>query len=42
MGDCIRMDLKEIGIIRRNWVDLTKDRDYWRGLANAALDVRVS
>ena len=24
----IRMDLKEIGISTRNWVDLTQDRDY--------------
>ena len=24
----IRMDLKEIGINMRNWVDLAQDRDY--------------
>ena len=27
--DNIRMDLKEIGINVRNWVDLAQDRDYW-------------
>ena len=27
-----RMDLKEIGINTRNWVDLTQDRDYWSAL----------
>ena len=26
--DNIRMDLKEIGINTRNWVDSTQDRDY--------------
>ena len=26
--DNIRMDLKEIGINTRNWVDLAQDRDY--------------
>ena len=26
--DNIRMDFKEIGINKRNWVDLTQDRDY--------------
>ena len=28
--DNIRMDLKEIGINKRNWVDSAQDRDYWR------------
>ena len=35
------MDLKEIGINTRNWVDLTQDRDYWRALVNAALNLLV-
>ena len=39
--DNIRMDLKEIGINKRNWVDLAHDRDYWRALVNAALNLRV-
>ena len=29
-----RMDLKEIHIDTRNWVDSTQDRDYWRTLVN--------
>ena len=33
--DNIRMDLKEIGINMRNWVDSAQDRDYWRALVNA-------
>ena len=39
--DNIRMDLKEIGINTRNWVDSAKDRNYWRALVNAALNLRV-
>ena len=27
--DIIRMDIKEIGINTRNWVDSAQDRDYW-------------
>ena len=36
------MDLEEIGINAGNWVDSAQDRDYWRGLVNAALNLRVS
>ena len=39
--DRIRMDLEEIGINSRNWVDSVQDRDYWRALVNAALNLRV-
>jgi hypothetical protein len=39
--DNIRMDLKEIGMNTRNWVDSVQDRDYWRALVNAALNLRV-
>ena len=31
------MDLKEIDISTKNWVDSAPDRDYWRALVNAAL-----
>ena len=39
--DNIRMDLEEIGINAGSWVDLAQDRDYWRALVNAALNLRV-
>jgi hypothetical protein len=40
--DNIRMDLEDIGINTGNWVDSAQDRDYWRALVNAALNLRVS
>ena len=39
--DNIRIDHKEIGIDSRNRVDSAQDRDYWRTLVNAALNLRV-
>ena len=39
--DNIRMDIKEVGISTRNWVDSAQDKDYWRALVNAALNLRV-
>ena len=39
--DDIRMDLKEIGINTRNWVDSAQHRDYWIALVNAVLNLRV-
>ena len=35
------MDLEEIGINMRNWVDSTQDRDYWKAFVNAALNLWV-
>ena len=35
----IRMDLKDIGISKRNCVDSAQNRDYWRALVNAALNL---
>ena len=40
--DNIRMDLEEIEINGGNWVDSAQDRDYWKALVNAALNLRVS
>ena len=39
--DNIRMDLKEIGINTRNWVDWAQDRDYWRRLVNGTSNLRI-
>ena len=35
------MDLEEIGINAGNWVDSAQDRDYWRALVNATLNLWV-
>jgi hypothetical protein len=40
--DNIRMDLKEIGINMRNWVDSVQERDYRRALVNADFNLRVA
>ena len=37
----MRMDLEEIGINAGNWVDSALDKDHWRGLVNAALNLRI-
>ena len=39
--DNIRMYLEEIGISAGNWVASAQDRNYWRALVNAALNLRV-
>ena len=40
--DTITMDLVEIGINAGKWLDSAQDRNYWRALVNAALNLRVS
>ena len=37
----IRMDLEEIVVNARNWIDSDQDRDYWRALGNAPLNLHV-
>ena len=39
--DNIKIDLEKTGINAKNWVDSFQDRDYWRALVNAALNLRV-
>ena len=39
--DNVRLDLKEVGVHMRNWVDSTLDTDYWRALVNVALNPQV-
>ena len=39
--DNIRMDLEGMGVNAGNWVDSAQDRNYWRTLVNAALNLRV-
>ena len=39
--DNSRMDLEKIGINAEDWVDPDWDRNYWRALVNAALNLQV-
>jgi hypothetical protein len=39
--DGIRMDLREIGWGSVNWIQLAQDRDRWRVLVNAVMNLRV-
>ena len=36
------MNIEEIGVNTRNWVDSAQDRDYMRAVANPALNFRGS
>jgi Sec-independent protein translocase protein TatA len=39
--DNIKMDLRKIGCDGMEWVDLAEDRDQWRALVNAVMNLRV-
>jgi hypothetical protein len=39
--DNIKMDLREIGLDGGDWIDLAQDRDQWRALVNAAMNLLV-
>jgi len=40
--DTIKMDLQEVGCGGMDWIDLAKNRDRWRALVNAVMNLRVS
>jgi hypothetical protein len=39
--DNIKMDLREVGWGVVDWIDLAQDRDRWRALVNAVMNLRV-
>jgi hypothetical protein len=41
MGDNIQMDLQEGGWKGMDWIYLAQDRDRWRALINAVMNLRV-
>jgi hypothetical protein len=39
--DNIRMDLQEVGYGGMDWIKLARDRDRWRALVNAVMNLQV-
>jgi hypothetical protein len=39
--DIIKMGLREIGCGSMDWIDLNQDRDQWRAVMNAVMNLRV-
>jgi hypothetical protein len=36
------MDLRDIGWVGMDWIDLAQDRDQWRALVSTVMNLRVS
>jgi hypothetical protein len=39
--DGVRMDLREIGVVGVDWIRLSQDRDRWRAVVSAVMNLRI-
>jgi hypothetical protein len=39
--DNIKMDLQDVGWEGMDWIDMAQDRDRWRAVVNAVMNLRV-
>jgi hypothetical protein len=39
--DNVKMDLRETGWVGMDWIDLAQNRDQWRALVKAVMNLRV-
>jgi hypothetical protein len=37
----IKMDLRKLGWVGMGWIDLAQNRDRWRALVNAVMNLQV-
>ena len=37
----IKMDLQNVGLGSRDWIDLTQNRDRWQALVNALVNLQI-
>ena len=37
----IRMELQEVGCVYMDWIGLSQDRDTWRTLVSAVMNLRI-